>query len=434
MSARAALLAVCGLLVGALAATSAEADPGDQAFAAWAASRAIPLPSPGVRFDGRSARAIDDFVGAAQVVALGEPAHGAHEPLMLRNALVAYLVEQRGFTGVALETGISQSQIVARFVQCGHGNAREAAAAGLSWGFGAFAENVALLEWLRAWNCSHPRRLVRFYGIDVQGGDAVGGMTLAGDAIDGVADWLAARGAIGDAKELRAFKPDFTPERYRKLTKERRARISALLMEASRRVELDSPDSEARLWAVRNVRALEQLQRMFAAWPPVIAGQSLPPGFADVTALRDRAMADNLMAALRDEGAAGRIVLFAHNGHVGNGPLGQPEGTRSAIEPLAMGHHLRAILGTKFRTIGVLAGGAREGLPQRTEPPGSLERALAGLSPPFFLGLRQSPSWARKTQTINSNYVGKASIVPNRAFDAIVLLGPLTKGLPAEKD
>lgn len=33
---------------------------------------------------------IPDLVGSARIVALGEPAHGAHEPLAFRNQLFAY--------------------------------------------------------------------------------------------------------------------------------------------------------------------------------------------------------------------------------------------------------------------------------------------------------------------------------------------------------
>ena len=51
---------------------------------------------------------LKSLVGAARVVALGEPTHGAHEPLAFRNRLIRFLVEQMGFTAVALETGFTE--------------------------------------------------------------------------------------------------------------------------------------------------------------------------------------------------------------------------------------------------------------------------------------------------------------------------------------
>lgn len=49
------------------------------------------------------------MIGKARVVALGEPMHGAHEPMAFRNRLIRFVVEQMGFTAVALESGFTES-------------------------------------------------------------------------------------------------------------------------------------------------------------------------------------------------------------------------------------------------------------------------------------------------------------------------------------
>src|SRR6185437_15855926 len=79
-------------------------DPHSAAFVAWAGSAAIRLRTVEAGGEDDGLAPLCDSVGRAPVVALGEPGHGAHEPLALRNRLYSYLVEHCGFTAIALET------------------------------------------------------------------------------------------------------------------------------------------------------------------------------------------------------------------------------------------------------------------------------------------------------------------------------------------
>ena len=109
-------------------------------------------------------------VGDARVVAIGEPHHGSHEPLAMRNLVIRYLVSELGFTAVALETGLSPSKRLYDYVLLKGDETDSALAASFSYGFGEFQENLDLLHWLRAFNATRmPANRVRLYGVDMTG-------------------------------------------------------------------------------------------------------------------------------------------------------------------------------------------------------------------------------------------------------------------------
>src|SRR5690606_11694254 len=114
--------------MGSTDASSAETAPAEAPpdVLAWMRAQAIPLspPDSGGLLDGaEAANRLGALVGEARVVAIGEPAHGAHEPLALRNRVFRQLVEQQGFTVIALETGLTESRALDAYVRDGPGEA-----------------------------------------------------------------------------------------------------------------------------------------------------------------------------------------------------------------------------------------------------------------------------------------------------------------------
>src|SRR6186713_2519891 len=85
------------------------------AFIEWARRHALPLHVVDSTDDGDLA-GVADSIANARIVALGEPAHGAHEPLGFRNRLFRYLVTHHGFTAIALETGCTEARRIDDFV------------------------------------------------------------------------------------------------------------------------------------------------------------------------------------------------------------------------------------------------------------------------------------------------------------------------------
>jgi prolyl oligopeptidase len=411
----------------------------DTAFVNWAKSRAVPLKDFTASETGM--QAVRDLVGSARVVALGEPAHGAHEPLAFRNRLFAHLVEEFGFTAIALESGLSESRRVNDFVLGGRGDPRAIARDNLTWGFGGYAENVELLRWIRQYNAAAPARKVRFYGIDVSGASD-GNFTTARIALDDALRYLETFAANVPRRvraELAPFLQRFTRQDYLNLSPvEKRqlrnavASLGAILQQhQSQLLAASSPDEFA--WAQRSAAVAGQVEELFRLWPADMPADGISAGFQQAAAARDAAMADNVRWALRLEGAAGRMLVYAHNAHVMNAKLRGGIWSVYRQPPQAMGQHLRAALRRDLVIVGTASATNGPGLPQESANGNSLEDALSPVgAAPFLLDLRsaadaaQLAPWLREMQSMRANFTTRMLVTPQEAFDALVFLEPLT--------
>ncbi|MER6758103.1 erythromycin esterase family protein [Micromonospora echinofusca] len=102
-----------------------------------------------------------------RLLALGEPTHGEHVLLDLRNELFRQLVEREGYRTIAIESDCVTGLLVDDFVTSGAGSLDEAMARGFSHGWGAFPANRELVRWMRAYNDGRPAaERLRFAGFD----------------------------------------------------------------------------------------------------------------------------------------------------------------------------------------------------------------------------------------------------------------------------
>ncbi|MBY8823833.1 erythromycin esterase family protein [Sphingomonas colocasiae] len=418
-------------------------DGQDDAFAAWARDHAVPLPdcsSPSYR---AAMAPILSMIGKARVVALGEPGHGAHEPLAFRNCLFRALVEQGGFTAIAIESGISESRRLHDYAAGGPGDIRRLLPGGLTWGFGRYPENGELIDWIRRYNADRGAgRKIGFYGFDMSGGEASGlWRNAAGTLRDGLAYLeraapdrsLAARQAITPLVD-RFSHDGHAALAPRDRTRLRRAiagligffdRHRAALIAASTRADYD--------WARNSMIAARQLEALFGAVPPEAPGATLSPNLYRADAVRDAAMAENVRWVLDREGPAGRVLVFAHNGHVVNAPLRGGIWSVYAQAPKAMGQHLRAALGKDLLIVAASSAASPPADMPDAQPPGSLDAALSAAGRgDFILDLRTArtaprvSSWLARDRTIRANFTTEMLMAPASAFDAVVVFDRLS--------
>ncbi|HWT48594.1 MAG TPA: erythromycin esterase family protein [Mycobacterium sp.] len=119
-------------------------------------------------------KTLEELVGDARIVLIGESSHGTHEFYEARAAITKWLIEERGFCAVAAEADWPDAYRVNRYVR-GLGQDRSADEA-LS-GFERFPawmwRNTVVrdfVEWLRTRNRQHEsngRRQAGFYGLDL---------------------------------------------------------------------------------------------------------------------------------------------------------------------------------------------------------------------------------------------------------------------------
>ena len=140
---------------------------GDAAVLQWMRSTAHPLSAiaPGNGF--ADLHTLDELVGDARVVGLGEAAHGAREFFTLKHRLVEYLVVEHGFTAITWEASSAGSRPIDDFVRRGAG---DGAAALSGQGYLAWdtEEVAAVLDWLRGHNAAarSEEEKVAFHGLD----------------------------------------------------------------------------------------------------------------------------------------------------------------------------------------------------------------------------------------------------------------------------
>jgi erythromycin esterase len=323
-------------------------------FVHWAKTHARPLQASNKAIDDKDLYTVKEMIGEARVVALGEPAHGYREPLVFRNRLFKFLVQHCGFTTIALEGGLAESQLAADYITGAAGTA-ETAAASLSIGNPA-PENIELLKWMRQYNADTAHKIkLRFYGMDIQivgfPGDTKPNHTALSQVLAylGQVDTLSARQAN---TELAPYIAQMSVVKYPLLSSKDQHSLAAILenilalLERQRIDYISRSSKEAYEWARRNAIAALQRDRMMRVMPPDQPG-SIPPEAWKAMNARDAAMADNINWILNSAANGGKVFVFAHNAHVKNAPTTGGVWDAFARPPTSAGQYLKSILGSE---------------------------------------------------------------------------------------
>jgi len=362
------------------------------------------------------------MIGDARIVALSEGVHGAAEPLEFRNRVLQYLVEQKGFTAIAIESGIAEGRIVHDYVCGGPGDLSKVLQQGISWGMHHLPQNRALVRWLREYNSdpSHTRK-INFYGFDVPGSPA-GSYALRGtdaalrDALEFLCRVDAAAGATLCARveplaRRMLFRPrDGDGSAYEELNQSERDALTAgivdllTLLEQREALYIAASSTSDYKWAYRAAIGAQQtdswLRQIPLGWRPANARSPFdetPHVFAAATQVRDRAQADNVAWIVDEEGPAGKVLVFASRYHLSAMPLKTRfvPGSEELQQEVA-GCHLRRRFGSGFVTICNLIGGGQLSFfeyQQALQPPADSVDGLASQIgvPLFLLDLRIAP-------------------------------------------
>ena len=432
-----------------------------QAFVSWAGAHHRPLPPVHSEYD---LGALGEMVGDARVVALSEAVHGAAEPLEFRNRAIEYLVEKKGFTAVAIESGIVEGQRIHEYVRGGEGNLDEVLAEGLSWTFDQLPQNRVLIRWLRQFNARSSSRKVNFYGFDVPGSPGEirarrGLGTALSEALRFLRQVDGPAGSAFDSRlgaltqhihfDLCASEKAHT---YEKLSPTQRdcltAAISDLITLLERRAQTYSERASSHQyeWAYRAAIGARQadswLREVPLGWRPTSPSARFPSPqmqfLAAATEVRDRAQADNLEWILAKEGPTGKIIVFGHRYHVSAAPV---RATWSGIRPQAvMGLHLRRRFGRDLVTVGSLVTEGEinaEGFLQTLKKAGSerLDGIVDSLGPDhLLLDLRQAPPavarWLERERSLSEVPLGdeqdSITVPVSQAFDLLHFIRNVT--------
>jgi len=264
-----------------------------------------------------------ELIGDARVVLLGEASHGTHEFYAARAALTRRLIAEKGFTAVAVEADWPDAYRANCYVQgAGHDTSADDALSGLKRFPAWMWRNTvvcAFIDWLRAHNQAHPpeARPAGFYGLDLY--------SLYGsiEAVIGYLDRVDPEAAARARERYACF------EHYHQDSQEYGAATSAGLAEScedavvAQLVDLQRRGQE---YANRDGRMAED-EYFYAEQNARLARnaeeyyRAMFRGRVSSWNLRDRHMAatlDALIAPLDRDGGRGKVVVWAHNSHLGD--------------------------------------------------------------------------------------------------------------------
>lgn len=254
-----------------------------------------------------------DKIGDSKYVLLGEASHGTHEYYTWRAAISRRLIEEKGFSFIAVEGDWPDCYQINRYVK-GYTNptlrARDVLGKFQRWPTWMWAnwEVAAFTEWMRTYNQKRPESdRVGFYGLDVYS---------LWDSLNIIFDYLLNEDP-GVAKlamdTLRCFEPYQEGEAYARAVRQIEASCSGevvRLLKAVRKraVHYDS-EKEAALNAEMNALVVADAEEYY---------RSLVSFGDDAWNLRDSHMVASLDTLIHYHGSDAKAIIWEHNTHIGD--------------------------------------------------------------------------------------------------------------------
>lgn len=292
--------------------------------------------------DAAFAAAFDRF-GDARIVLLGEASHGTSQFYRARAAITRRLIEEHGFTIVAVEADWPDAANVDRFVR--HRPRRDGEEAAFrrfpTWMW-RNEEVERFVRWLRNHNEGRaPEAMAGFYGLDLY--NLSGSMRAVIDYLDDV-DPEAAALARERYGCLMPWSSD--PAGYGRLAISTgyarcEAPVVAMLGELqAKRLAYIAEDGEEWLDAAANARLVKNAEAYYRA---------MYEGAAESWNLRDTHMFETLCQLLGAKGPEAKAVVWAHNSHIGNAAFTEMGQVRGELN---IGQLVKERFGEEARLIG----------------------------------------------------------------------------------
>jgi erythromycin esterase len=256
-----------------------------------------------------------DCIGDAHYVLLGEASHGTSEYYTWRAHISRRLINEKGFSFVAVEGDWPDCYRVNRYVKAipeAGESAREVLHAFERWPTWMWAnmEIVELAEWLRAHNAGLPKEAkVGFYGLDVYS---------LWDSLYQVLGYLRKTAPAALPAARRAFQC-FEPygedvQEYARATRwideSCEDEVVALLAELRRnRRDQAGEDRDERFNAEQNAIVVKNAEHYY---------RTMVHGGPESWNIRDRHMTETLERLMRHHGPSARAIVWEHNTHIGD--------------------------------------------------------------------------------------------------------------------
>jgi protein-L-isoaspartate(D-aspartate) O-methyltransferase len=278
-----------------------------KALPALIAEAAEPLPDS----DDPDFGTLFDRFAEKQIVLLGEASHGTSEFYRARAAITRRLIEQHGFSIVAVEADWPDAAAIDRHVRHLPHRAGEQPFQRFPTWMWRNTEVAAFVEWLRSYNADvdKPQR-AGFYGLDIYNMAASIASVLAYlDETDPEAAAVAREryGCLTPwQREPSTYGRAVLTAGYRKCEEAVVAQLRNLL---GQRLRYEEQDEDSFLDAAQNARLIASAERYY---------RIMYYGGAESWNLRDSHMFETLKNVVAARGPKARAVVWAHNSHIGD--------------------------------------------------------------------------------------------------------------------
>lgn len=254
-----------------------------------------------------------DRYGDRRVVLLGEASHGTSEFYRARAAITRHLIENHGFTIIAVEADWPDAAAINRYVT--HQSAREFEDAAFTR-FPTWMWRNTVVDgfshWLRAHNAqvSDPDLQAGFYGLDLY--NMRGSIAAVLDYLDEVDPEAAqiARERYGCLtpwqRDPATYGRAVLTQKYRDCEDQVVEQLKTLL---GNRLDYEAKDGATFLNAAQNARLVKSAERYY---------RIMYYGGAESWNLRDTHMFETLEHLLEARGPDAKAIVWAHNSHIGD--------------------------------------------------------------------------------------------------------------------
>ncbi|MBT3241974.1 MAG: erythromycin esterase family protein [Bacteroidetes bacterium] len=378
---------------------------------------------------------LEQIVGNAHVVCLGESRHDIREQFQLKHRFIKYLVEELGFTTFILEASLPYSELINGFIEKGEGNLDEIMANMPGWFLWDTQEMSDIISWMRAYNINpENENKLQFYGIDIVAPEY---------GLNSIFKYLKKVDAV-DYKRFETLNlaRELIVDRHWQTTFQRVAALPTVDKEVLRRnysnlhkhilqnqFDFIAQSSQIEYdWILRLAYCAQEANRMFTAKTRM-----------DMGLIRDSAMAENTLWIKRNNPKNDKTIIWAHNVHITKGEF-KMTGESASIK--GMGYILGQELKDDLVSIGASFNHGEFEEWDQSFPPAEktmLDGTLAGLGMKFsLLDLKGETNDAEvlnwlKTDKVIRGQGFEMTFIPVNSFDAIFFINSISRTIPNQE-
>jgi erythromycin esterase len=268
------------------------------------------------------------------VIGLGEATHGTKEFFELKTKMFKYLVEKQDVKLFGIEANFAACYDINKYVLTGEGNAKEALSKNGYWVWQS-QEVLELIEWMKDYNKGKKsNQKIQFYGYDMQDGTScvVWLDNYLSNNSPGFNKNLLPEKIEENKTSLKEL-DDKGLDEMQKTNLNKLKKLEEFVL--SQKIDLWKKDSTDYKFAKQTITVLRQKLNYFRE-----------QDFNTAYSYRDSSMAQNIKW-IRESNKNGKIMLWAHNGHIGKGSFSDDYKSGNW-----MGSHLNNLYRKKYYNIG----------------------------------------------------------------------------------